>query len=207
MKAVAFNGSPHSGGAVANGISVMAAELAKEGVETETIHVGAKAVRGCTACGECHRLGQGCAIKDDIVNEAREKAQAADAIILGSPVYYGGVAGTFKCFLDRLFFSGPKLAYKIGGIVVTVRRTGGIAVFHQLNNYFNLAQMITAPSIYWDVAHGTGAEEARQDLEGMQTLEVQARNMAWLLKALAAGSREAPPPAPPERRMWTNFIR
>ena len=207
MKVVAFNGSPRAGGVVARGIGVMAERLAAEGIETEAVHVGGAQIRGCMACMECWKRGNGCAIRGDLVNEAREKMMAADGVILGSPVYYGGVAGGFKCFLDRLFFSGTNMGYKVGATVVSLRRSGGIAVFHQLNNYFNLSQMLIAPGIYWDVIHGNTAEETDRDLEGAQILERQAGNMAWLLKTLAAGSREAPPPPPLPERVRTNFVR
>jgi hypothetical protein len=60
--------------------------------------------------------------------------------------------------------------------------------------------------VYWDVVHGNTAEEFKKDEEGIQILEIQARNMAWLLKALAAGKRDIPPPEPLERKR-TNFIR
>jgi len=207
MRVLALNGSPRSGGAVARGIAAMAARLAAEGVETETLHVGGLHVRGCMACMECRRSGRGCAIGagGDPLGEAREKAIAADGLILGSPTYYGGIAGAFKCLLDRLFFSAPDMSYKVGATVVSLRRSGGVPAFHQLNNYFNLAQMIIAPGIYWDAIHGNSAEEAGRDEEGLQILEAQAANMAWLMKAVAAGRKEAPPPL--AERKLTNFIR
>ena len=209
MRVVAFNGSPRESGATARGISAMLAGLEREGIETEAVHVGGAPVRGCMACGECRKLGRGCVIGGggDLVAEARAKIIAADGVILGSPVYYGGIAGAFKCFLDRLFFPAPGLSYKVGASVASLRRSGGIAVFHQLNNYFNLAQMVITPSLYWGVIHGNSAEEAGRDLEGIQIMEAQGRNMAWLLKALAAGGREAPPPPPLPERKQTNFIR
>jgi multimeric flavodoxin WrbA len=132
--------------------------------------------------------------------------QAVDGIILGSPVYYGGVAGTFKSFLDRLFFSAPDMKFKVGATVVSLRRSGGITTFHQLNNYFNLARMIITPGIYWDIIHGNDAEEVMKDEEGLQIMEVQGRNMAWLIKTLAAGRKEISLP-PSAKRKWTNFIR
>ena len=206
MKVIAFNGSPHKDGVVAKGISVMQGELEKEGVTVEVFHAGDKIIRGCLDCRKCRELKR-CAIQDDPVNEALEKMQAADGVILGTPVYYGSIAGTFKSFLDRLFFCGPAMKFKVGATVVSLRRTGGISTFHQLNNYFNLAQMIITPGVYWDVIHGNSAEEAVGDEEGLQIMEIQGRNMAWLIKALAAGSKEAFPPAPVSERKRTNFIR
>ena len=205
MKVLALNGSPHNSGVIAKGISVMAGELAKEGIETEIIHVGDKNIHGCMACRKCAELNR-CVISGDLVQEAFEKMQAADGIILGSPVYFGGVAGTFKSFLDRLFFPRPDMRYKVGATIVSLRRTGGIATFHQLNNYLNLSQMIITPGHYWDVIHGNNAEEVMQDQEGIQIIETQGRNMAWLIKVIAAGKKEAPPPAPLKDRKRTNFI-
>jgi multimeric flavodoxin WrbA len=205
MNVIAFNGSPRRDGGTAGGISVMRNILEKEGISVDVVHVGDKNIRGCMACRKCSAAGH-CVMEGDIVNECVQKLKLADGVILGSPVYYGGIAGTFKCFLDRLFFSGGDLSYKVGATVAAVRRTGGISVFHQLNNYLNLAQIIIAPGFYWDVIHGSTQEDLQKDQEGLQIMEVQARNMAWLLKTLAAGKKENPPPVKPER-IRTNFIR
>ena len=206
MKVIAFNGSPNKDGVVAKGISIIAGELLKEGIETEIVHVGDKIIRGCMDCRQCRELKR-CAISGDLVNEAFEKIQKADGVILGSPVYYGGVAGTFKSFLDRLFFPGPDMQFKVGATVVSLRRSGGITTFHQLNNYFNLARMIITPGIYWDIIHGNNAQEVMEDKEGLQIMEVQGRNMAWLLKTIAEGKKAIPFPLPLTERKRTNFIR
>jgi multimeric flavodoxin WrbA len=205
MKVIAFNGSPHHDKGTALGISAMKEILETEGIVVEVVHVGNKTIQGCLDCRKCRELKR-CAIDGDLVNESREKLKSADGIILGSPVYYSGIAGTFKCFLDRLFFTGVDLKYKAGATVLSVRRTGGIAAFHQLNNYFNLAQVIITPGIYWNVIHGRTEDEFAIDEEGRQIMEAQARNMAWLIKALAAGKKEVPLPEHPRRKL-TNFIR
>jgi multimeric flavodoxin WrbA len=204
MRVIAFNGSPHGDGTVYAGIRTMGEELEKEGIEMELVHVGGKAIRGCVDCRKCRTLGK-CVFDDDMVNECRDKINEADGIILGSPVYYGGVAGAFKSFLDRFFFPGTKLQYKVGAVVVSLRRSGGIAVFHQLNNYLNLAQVIITPSIYWDVIHGNNARELLQDEEGLHIMRTTGRNMAWLLNILCRGKQDWPcPEAIP--RVTTNFI-
>jgi len=206
MKVIALNGSPHNDGVVAGGIYVMKGELEKEGISVEVIDVGNKNIQGCLDCRKCKTAHPGkCAVGGDIVNECRDKLKAADGVILGCPVYYGGVAGTFKSFLDRLFFAGLDMKYKVGAIAVSLRRTGGISTFHQLTNYFSLAQIILTPSVYWQVIHGNNPLELARDEEGIQIMEIQGRNMAWLLKALAAGRKEAAPPPPVERKR-TNFI-
>ena len=205
MKVIAFNGSPHRDGVVTAGISVISDELEKEGISVETIHVGNLNIHGCVACRKCSEL-EHCVIEGDIVNECFEKIKTADGLILGSPVYYGGIAGTFKCFLDRLFYPRPDLKFKVGASVTTLRRSGGIAVFHELNNYFNLSQMIITPGIYWNAIHGSNAQEVREDKEGLQIMKVQGRNMAWLIKSLAEGNKKFHPPLQMQRKR-TNFIR
>jgi multimeric flavodoxin WrbA len=204
MRVIAFNGSPHGDGTVYAGISAMREELEKAGIAVELIHVGGKPIRGCVDCRKCGTLGK-CVFDDDMVNECRDKVNEADGVILGSPVYYGGVAGAFKSFLDRLFFPGLNLRYKPGAVVASLRRSGGIAVFHQLNNYLNLAQAIITPTVYWDVIHGNNAQEVLQDEEGLHIMRTTGRNMAWLLKVLLVGRRDWPyPQAEPGVR--TNFI-
>ena len=205
MKVIAFNGSPHHDGVVAGGISIIKGELEKEGISVEIIHVGDKSIHGCMACRKCAELKK-CVIEGDIVNECRDRLSSVDGIILGSPVYYGSIAGAFKCFLDRLFYPRPDLSYKVGAIVTSLRRTGGIFTYHQLVNYFNLTQVIVSPCVYWQVIHGNTPEEMAQDEEGIQIMEIQGRNMAWLLKALEAGKKEVAPP-PQQARKRTNFIR
>jgi multimeric flavodoxin WrbA len=202
MRVIAFNGSPHGDGTVYTGLKTLGEELEKEGIALEIIHVGHEIIRGCVDCRQCRRLGR-CVFDDDPVNRCVEKLKDADGLILGSPVYYGGIAGTFKSFLDRLFFPGPDLRFKAGAVVASLRRSGGIGVFQQLNNYLNLAQVIITPGIYWNVIHGNNSRELLEDGEGLQIMRCIGRNMAWLIKALAA----APPPPAEERRIRTNFIR
>jgi len=205
MNVIAINGSPHNDGVVAKGISVIQRELEKNAISVEIIHVGSKNVRGCIDCRQCGETRR-CIFQDGGVNDALDKLQTADGIILGSPVYYGGIAGTFKCFLDRLFFAGPTMPFKVGAAVVSLRRTGGIATLHQLNNYFCLAGVIITPSIYWNVMHGNSVKETLEDIEGQQIMEIQGRNMAWLLKTLAAAKEDVPLPPPVTERKRTNFI-
>jgi multimeric flavodoxin WrbA len=205
MKVIAINGSPHASGAVYKGMTTMTGEIEKEGIAVEFVHAGKDAIRGCVDCRKCRDLKR-CVFNDDAVNATREKVNGADGLIIGSPVYYGGIAGTFKSFLDRLFFPGLNLRYKPAVAVASLRRSGGIATFQQLNNYLNLAQAVITPTQYWAVIHGNDGEEVSRDGEGMQIMRTAGRNMAWLLKVLAAGKRAFPPPdAEPFAR--TNFIR
>jgi multimeric flavodoxin WrbA len=206
MKVIAFNGSPHRDGVIGKGLAIMAGVLAKEGIETEVVEAGAEKIRGCVDCRKCRESGSGrCVFTDDIVGSAAGKVNDADGMIMGTPVYYGSIAGTFKCFLDRLFFPGINLEWKPVSAFVSCRRSGGINAFHQLNNYFNLARAIITPSIYWGVLHGNNAKESGEDREGIHVLETSAKNLAWLLRALELGKKTIPLPAQTER-VWTNFI-
>jgi multimeric flavodoxin WrbA len=205
MKVTAFNGSPNNDGVIQNALYIMRAELEHEGIQTEIIQVGKENIRGCIDCRKCRELGK-CAFNDDLVNSAAEKVNEADGIIIGSPVYYGSIAGNFKCFLDRLFFSGLRLEYKAASAVVSCRRAGGINAFHQMNNYFNLTDAFIVPSVYWEIVHGSNREESLEDAEGLYVVKHSARSMAWLIKALALAKKEIPLPVV-DTRPWTNFIR
>jgi multimeric flavodoxin WrbA len=204
MKVIAFNGSPHESGACNRGLLEISKQLVNEDIACEIVHVGGKLIQGCKACGGCAKSKR-CVIDDDIVNESVDKAAAADGLLIASPVYYGSIAGAFKCFLDRFFFSGGKHPGKVGAAIASVRRTGGINTFHQLNNYLNLGGLVIAPTVYWNVIHGNNAAEVEQDLEGMYTMRTVGRNMAWLIKVLAAGKSVPLPVAETPAR--TNFIR
>jgi multimeric flavodoxin WrbA len=210
MKVVAFNGSPKAEGNTWHAIKMVAAELEKEGIETEIVHVGNKMIRGCVACNQCAKnLNEACAISDE-VNEWVQKMKQADGIILGSPVHYSAIGGTMKSFLDRAFYvagvNGSMLRHKIGASVVAVRRSGGLPTFDQLNNYLCYSEMLLPTSNYWNVIHGTRPGEAVQDEEGSQIMRVLGRNMAWLLKLVQHGKGAV---AEPEResKTFTNFIR
>ena len=205
MKVIAFNGSPHKEGVIYTGIEEMVGELRREGVEVEVCPVGGRLIHGCIGCGVCRKKGL-CAIEDDGVNEYIEKTRRADGIILGSPVYYGGIAGAFKCLLDRMFYTGLNLNFKAAAVVASCRRSGGVTTFQQLNNYLTLAGAVIVPTVYWNVIHGNNAGEVREDGEGLYTMRAVGRNMAWLMKALEAGKTAAPLPEHGPRE-WTNFIR
>lgn len=208
MKVIAINGSPRKDGNTATALKIMSEELEKEGIGVEIIHVGSENIPGCKGCFYCGvSENNHCVIKDDLVNETALKMREADGIILGSPTYYGGISGTMKCFLDRIFFSSSRyFKYKVGTPVAVVRRAGGVDVTHQLNNYLNLSEMITPPSQYWMIGYGREKGEIAEDGEGVQTISKNARAMAWLLKVVAAGKESVPLPEE-EGRVMTNFIR
>lgn len=211
MKVLAFNGSPRAHGNTREAIGIMAGELEKNGIEVEVIQVGNKKIRGCLGCMWCVKAqNERCVIEEDEVNEYIQKMKEADGIILSSPVYYSGVAGTMKSFLDRAFFvigvNGNFLRHKVGTSLAAVRRSGGIPTIDNLDRYINYSEMFVPTSNYWNVAHGLKPGEVSQDDEGVQIIRVLGKNMAWLMKAVELGKKEMPLPEQ-ERKKLTNFIR
>jgi len=206
MKVLLLNGSPNKNGCTFTALSEVAKALNEEGIETEIIQIGSNEVRGCTACMHCKKAGS--CVYDDIVNEVIEKAKTADGFIFGSPVYYSGINGTMKSFLDRLFYSGSKhLAYKPGAGIVSARRAGTTAALQQLNQYFTINNMPIVSSQYWNMVHGNTPDEVRQDKEGLQIMRTLGHNMAWLLKSIEVGEKNGIEKPVAEPRERTNFIR
>jgi multimeric flavodoxin WrbA len=210
MKVVAFNGSPNKEGNTYLAIKIVAEELEKEGIEVEIVHVGNQVIRGCIACGLCQKNhDERCAIKGDKVNEYLQKMKEADGIILASPVHFSGITGTMKAFLDRAFYvsssNGGMFRHKVGAAVVSVRRSGGVATWDELNHYINYSEMLMPTSCYWNVIHGTSAGEAMQDEEGVQIMRILGKNMAWLMKLVEMGKETVKEPEK-EKKLFTNFI-
>ncbi len=208
MKVLAINGSPRREGTTYGAIKLVTTELSKHKIDSEIVHIGNGQVRGCIACGICIKSeDKKCAFNDDIVNELIEKSKSADGLIIASPVHFSGVAGAMKCVLDRFFYAGGKdrLAYKVGLSLVTLRRSGGVAAFQQLNNYLSYASMVVVSSHYWNVIHGINKDEILKDYEGVQIMKKAGENMVWLLKKLNRKDNIITPNLEPPVR--TNFVR
>ena len=184
MKVLLINGSPHPNGCTGTALDEMVKIFVQEKIETETIQVGSKAIRGCIACEKCRELGH--CVFDDLVNETAPKFMEADGLVIGSPVYYGSPNGTVLSFLDRLFYSTSFSKHmKVGAAVVSCRRGGNTASFDVLNKYFTISSMPVAASTYWNQVHGFSAEDVKKDLEGLQTMRNLARNMTFMMRAIA----------------------
>ena len=211
MKVIAINGSPKKDGNTFQSLTMVGNELIASGIDFEILHVGHKLIHGCTACGKCAvNKDEECSIKSDDINKWIQLLKEADGIILGSPVYYSGIAGSMKCFLDRVFYvsgaNGNLFRHKVGASVVALRRSGGSSTLDSLNHYLSICEMIIATANYWNAIHGRSVGEVTQDLEGKQTMAVLGKNMAWLLKMKEA-SRGLVEEPPKEQKIATNFIR
>ena len=205
MKVLLINGSPRVGGNTGIALDEMVKVFTAEGIETDVMQIGNKAIRGCMACGACAKAGK--CVFDDEVNIAAEKLKEADGLVVASPVYYASANGTLISFLDRLFQSAKfDKTMKVGASVAVARRGGCSATFDELNKYFTICGMPVASSQYWNSVHGRIKGEASQDIEGLQTMRTLARNMAFRMKSIALGKEKF---GLPEKEDWlpTHFIR
>lgn len=205
LNVLLINGSPNAKGCTYTALSEVERTLQAEGIATELVHIGNRDIRGCIACYKCAE--QGHCVFNDVVNELAPKFEAADGLVVGSPTYYAGPNGTLTNLLDRLFFSTPfSKRMKVGAAVCSARRGGTTATFDRLNKYFTISEMPVASSRYWNMVHGSNAEQVLQDEEGIQCMRILGRNMAFLLRAIAA-ERERNGLPMQEETVYTNFIR
>ena len=205
MKVLLVNGSPKANGNTAMALEEMVKIFKEQGIETEVLHVGNKAIRGCIACGSCRE--KGACVFEDMVNESAEKFAECDGLVVASPVYYASANATLIAFLDRLFYStGFDKTMKVGASVVAARRGGCSATFDELNKYFMISGMPVASSQYWNSVHGGAPGDAAQDAEGLQTMRTLARNMSFMMKSIALGKEKFGLPEK-EKKVATNYIR
>lgn len=206
MKVLLVNGSPNKNGCTFTALSEVAAQLEKDGVGAEILHLGKQPINDCADCGFCFKNGK--CVFGDIVNETAARLGEFDGFVFGAPVYYAGPSARLLAFMDRLFYSaGGKLAYKPAAAVVSCRRGGSTASFDRINKYFTINNMPVVSSQYWNQVHGNTPEEVRKDEEGMQTMRRLGRNMAWLLKCIGCGRSNGINVQDAETVVRTNFIR
>jgi multimeric flavodoxin WrbA len=210
MRVLMVNGSPHARGCTYTALTEIAETLKTEGIESEIFQVGTEPLAGCTACGHCRREGR--CVFDDLVNEFLDLAQDADGFVFGSPVHYAAATGAMTSFMDRAFYTDRsaglgRFYLKPAACVVSARRAGTTAAFDQLIKYLTISEMPVISSRYWNMVHGNTPDEVRQDLEGMQTMRILARNMAWFLRCKEAGALAGVSLPAREAVTPTNFIR
>lgn len=205
MKVLMLNGSPRKNANTALALAEVKNTLAEEGIEVCYFDVGALAVRGCTACGYCRKNGK--CVFDDIVNQLAPVFEECDGLVVGSPVYYASANATLIAILDRLFYSTRfDKRMKVGFCVTVARRGGASATFDELNKYFTISGMPVVSGQYWNSVHGAAPGEAKEDLEGLQSMRTLARHAAFLMKSIRLG-KEAYGLPEKEQSIRTNFIR
>jgi multimeric flavodoxin WrbA len=208
MKIVAINGSPRKNGNLTQLLEVVRKEVESAGVEFQVLQPGA-GVHPCMACYHCLNTGSlRCVMEDDGVNDIIAACCEADGILLASPVYHAGIAGSMKCVLDRMMLAAGcgvnQFHHKVGGALCTLRRSGGSETYHQLLAAMDCMEMVLVTSDYWGAAHGADPGEVLQDTEGVDVAAQLGRNMAWMVKVLS----ESKVPVPERgHRTMTNFVR
>ncbi len=203
MKVILVNGGPHKDGCTNVALEEIAKILKSEKIETEIMWLENNPIGGCIGCNYCLQNGNRC-FMDDRVNEFLEKVETTDGFVFGSPVHFAGASGALTSFLDRAFYGrGSLFAGKVCASVVSCRRGGASSAFDQINKYALMSNMFLVGSSYWNQIHGTNKNEAKQDLEGLQTMRNLGRNMAYILKCI---NLDVPKPEI-EKNFKTNFIR
>ena len=205
MRVLMINGSPRKNGNTSIALAEMERIFQEEGIQVETVQLGAQDIRGCIACLSCKKKGK--CVFDDLVNQIAPQFEAADGLVIATPVYFASANGSLISFIDRLFYSTLfDKTMKVGAAVAVARRGGVSATYDELNKYFAISGMPIATGQYWNAVYGAAPGESAQDGEGMQTMRTLARNMAFLMKSIALGKeRFGLPEREPFQR--TNFIR
>lgn len=206
LNVLLINGSARRNGNTYTLLSEIASQLKKNGVESEIVEIGNRPIRGCVACGQCHAQNLGrCVFDDDVCNSIIEKLDNCDAIVVGSPVYYGMPTGQILSVLQRMGYSaGVKMQGKPAAAVTVCRRGGATSAFQTLQMAFQMLNMPIVTSQYWNIGYGAGPGEVAQDAEGLQTMRTLADNLAYMLKQFSTGTEKFPKR---EKTTFTNFIR
>ena len=184
MKVLMINGSPRQKGNTSIALAEIAKQLEKLGIESEIVWIGNKPVRGCIACNTCKDKPGACVFDDDVCNGISAKMNSSDALIVGSPVYWGQPNGAVLSIIQRAFYSnGAAFRGKPAAAVAVCRRGGATATFETLNMPFQMMSMPVVTSQYWNIVYGREPGQAALDREGLQTMRTLANNMAALLRA------------------------
>lgn len=208
MKIIGINGSPRANGNTKAALDIMGEVFAQEGIDFEVLHIGHQLApcSGCFRCAKTHT----CTLPDDGLNDMYQRLIQADGVVFGSPVYFASITSGMRCFMDRMgcidMNNGRQFRFKVGVPLVVARRAGAVNAIDELAHYINYAQMIIPGSLYWPLVYGNKPGEVAQDPEGVQTVQVLAQSMAYVMKAMEAGKSQIPLPELP-RKAYTNFVR
>ena len=193
MKVVLINGSRREQGCTYTSLMEISKVLKSEGIYTELFFLGVKVIDGHIS---------------ELLDKVEEAMKDADGIIIGSPVYFASPTGELISFLDRLFMkANASLKFKPAAAITTARRAGTTATLDVIHKYFLYNQMPIVSSRYWSMAFGNTPEEVVRDEEGMQIMQTVGKNMAWIVKSIAAGKAAGVKQPVAEPRISTNFIR
>ena len=188
MKVLLLNGSPRKEGCTFTALSEVAKTLNHNGIDTEIFQAGNP--------------------DTDNVKAAAAKLKEADALIVGSPVYWASPSGQIIEFMDKFCsMAGKDMLHKPAAAVASARRAGTTATLDVLIKYFTYHQMPVVSGNYWPMVHGNTPDDVRKDAEGLQIMRTVGNNMAWLLKCIEAGKKAGIEAPETEQKIMTNFIR
>ena len=188
MKVLLLNGSPRKEGCTFTALSEVAKALNNNGIDTEIFQAGNP--------------------DTDNVKAAAAKLKEADALIVGSPVYWASPSGQIIEFMDKFAsMAGKDMIHKPAAAVASARRAGTTATLDVLIKYFTYHQMPVVSGNYWTMVHGNTPDDVRKDEEGLQIMRTLGNNMAWLLKCIEAGKNAGIDAPETEKKIMTNFIR
>ena len=187
MEVLGIHGSPRKGGNTEILLKRVQQRLEERDIACELILLSGQNVKPCIACERCKQLKDGtCAIKDDDFHPLFQSMRESDAIIVGSPVYFGCATSQTTSLLHRAGYvsraNGNYFKGKIGAPVVVARRAGQNFTYAQLMFFFTINDMVVPGSTYWNIAFGRKKGEVTGDDEGMETVEHFADNVADLLQ-------------------------
>jgi len=189
MHVLAINGSPNRNGNTARLLTEVLRPIEAAGIGAELAHLADFPIQNCRGCRACGKNKNAmCAIASDALNALFARMVAADALVLGSPVYFSDVTSEMLALIHRAGMvarvNGDLFRRKVGAGVVAVRRGGAIHAFDTLNHFFLIGQMVVAGSNYWNIGVGRLPGEVENDAEGMDTMRVLGENLAWLLRKI-----------------------
>ncbi|MFC2005373.1 flavodoxin family protein [Chloroflexota bacterium] len=176
MKVLGIVCSPRKGGNTEIMVEEALAAAREAGAQTEIVLVANKNIAQCDGCDSCRETGV-CRIKDDM-QTIYQQLEASDAIIFGTPVYFGNVSAQAKTIIDRTFSlrGQRKLSGKVAASVVVARRVGAAQVRTFLSGFFVNQRMV---AVRGAVGYGSAKGEIRQGVGGTQGLLAldEARNV------------------------------
>ena len=183
MRIIGINGSPRKKGNTQALLQV--AMKSSKMKDTKLIHLADYRIRPCDGCGACWKTKK-CPIDDDLEKVIHELIKS-DAILVGSPVYYGTMSPQMKAFIDRsgelLGSRGYPLKDKIGGALAVARRWGGITTWTTLLLWVLVMRLIV-PGAGWGVALALKPNDVMNDKEGIERAKELGASVGMLCRAL-----------------------
>jgi multimeric flavodoxin WrbA len=177
-----------------------------EGTKTEYVSLAGKRISPCDGCTRCIAAGH-CVVDDDM-QPLYDPLLAADAIIIGSPVYFGSPSALCKAFLERVEGFGireKRLRLKVGGAIATggSRNGGQETTMLAIHSWFHVNEMlpvgITAPVAQWGVSGNAGHEPGdisldrftltttRREISSVEVAWMHGRKIATVARIVSAG--------------------